>query len=102
MPSWLFGSVPPPTSEPAVELRIIDARLDEVKRFGAVLQRKGQLTGSKATHFHNRVQSLEIARAEATKASSTTGKSAGGVTYELGHLKSRYRSDGPTAVRRSP
>jgi hypothetical protein len=62
-----FGKLDAGVGQPH-KLALIDARLDEVKRFGAVLQRKGQLNGAKATHYHNRIQGLTIERDRIVKA----------------------------------
>lgn len=45
-----------------LDVRIVAARLEECKRFAAVLQRVGRLNGALAVHYDNRCQALEIER----------------------------------------
>lgn len=48
-------------------LLVLEARLEEVKRFADVLNRVSRLTGICGTHYYNRIQAIEIERARLRK-----------------------------------
>ncbi len=48
-------------------LIVLEARLEEVKRFADVLNRVNRLTGVCGTHYYNRIQAIEIERARLGK-----------------------------------
>jgi hypothetical protein len=52
-----------------IELALIklDIRLDEVKRFGGVLQRTKRMSGACSLHYSNRIQAIEIEHARLLK-----------------------------------
>lgn len=60
--------------EEAHAIALLDARLDEVKRFAAVLNRHQRLNGANALHYDNRVQAIEVERARLMKAAEQKQK----------------------------
>lgn len=48
-------------------LLVLEAWLDEIKRFANVLNRVNRLTGACGTHYYNRIQAIEIERSRLRK-----------------------------------
>jgi hypothetical protein len=55
------------TTEITTELLLLDARLEECKRFAEKLQRVGRLNGVTLVHYENRCQAIEVERNRLTK-----------------------------------